>query len=101
MTYQIYAPVILDTLSAQPYRWVPIHRRSPLDGRRLRQLRKAAGLSQPRLAITAGLSVSAVTDIEQGVTTNPKLSTLEALAQTLGVDVADLLVEPEPEGVAS
>lgn len=58
-------------------------------GPRLRATRRAAGLSQQQLADRAGLSVSAVSKAEQGLT-DPRGPTLEALARALGVTEADL-----------
>ena len=46
---------------------------------RIRTARKAAGLSQPGLAERANVGVSTIRDIEQGVTTDPRLSTVEAI----------------------
>lgn len=72
-----------------------------MDGRRLRQLRKSAGLTQIALAMKAGLALATITSIEQGAQTDIKLSTLEALAAALEVEVSDLLAEFEPEAAAS
>jgi transcriptional regulator with XRE-family HTH domain len=60
-------------------------------GRRLRGLREAQGLSQQALAGAAGLSISVVTQLEQGLKGDPRLSTAAALARALGVTVDDLL----------
>lgn len=64
-----------------------------MDGKRVAALRNAAGLTQVALAMRAGLDPSLVSRIERG-SANPTLSTVEALAQALGVTVADLLAEP-------
>ena len=64
---------------------------------RLKQLREARGMSQQVLAITAGLSVSIVARMEQGVKEDPRLSTLLKLAQALDVGVGDLLMTPRPK----
>jgi transcriptional regulator with XRE-family HTH domain len=58
---------------------------------RLKQLRHAAGISQQELASRAGLSVSVVCQIEQGRRTDPRISTLKAVADALGVSVAVLV----------
>jgi transcriptional regulator with XRE-family HTH domain len=57
-------------------------------------LRKAAGLTQQQLAVAAGLSVSIVSQIEQGTTPDPRGSTLAALAGVLQVAVDELLRPP-------
>jgi transcriptional regulator with XRE-family HTH domain len=69
---------------------------------RLRELRTAAGLTQQALAVKAGLSVSAVVQIENGTIPDPRISTVRALAKALGVSLSLLgeeegdLPPPEP-----
>jgi transcriptional regulator with XRE-family HTH domain len=58
----------------------------PLIARRVKELREKAGLTQQDLAIKSGLSVSNLSQIEQGKTPDPRMSTLLALASALGVD---------------
>ncbi len=60
---------------------------------RIRELRNLKGVSQARLAVTAGMDPATLNRIEQGKG-NPNLRTLEKLADALGVGVVDLL-EPE------
>ncbi|MGW1275656.1 tetratricopeptide repeat protein [Streptomyces tsukubensis] len=55
-------------------------------GRRLRDLRLRAGLSQERLAHRAGVSVRALTDMERGHTPGPQRRTVQALARALELD---------------
>jgi transcriptional regulator with XRE-family HTH domain len=64
-------------------------------GARVRQLRIEARLSQQALAVAAGLSMSVVAQLEQGVRADPKISTVAALARALGVSV-DALLEGAP-----
>jgi transcriptional regulator with XRE-family HTH domain len=75
-------------------------------GDRLKKLRTEARLTQQALAMKAGLSVSVVAQIEQGVNDDPRLSTLRALAKVLGATMNDLTgnddegqepPQPEPE----
>ena len=54
-------------------------------GMRLRALREAAGLSQLQLAAASGLSHEVISRLELGRCW-PKVSTVRALAQTLGVE---------------
>ncbi|HEX5270530.1 MAG TPA: helix-turn-helix transcriptional regulator, partial [Gemmataceae bacterium] len=57
---------------------------------RLKQLRMAAGLTQQALAMRAGLSISAVVQIELGRIPDPRGSTLKALARAIGTTVDHL-----------
>jgi transcriptional regulator with XRE-family HTH domain len=66
-------------------------------GKRLRQLRDAAKLTQRELSIRAGITTNAISELERGVATNPEYQTLQALARALDVSVAELLAEPEVE----
>lgn len=60
----------------------------------LKALREARGLSIRELAARAGISHVALLKIEAGGV-DPRLGTLEALAEALGVSVVDL-VAPKP-----
>lgn len=62
-------------------------------GRRFKALREAAGLSQQAVAQRAGVSLSVVFQIEQGKKKDPKLSTVAALADALGMTVGELADE--------
>jgi transcriptional regulator with XRE-family HTH domain len=64
---------------------------------RLKALRKAKDMTQQALAVKAGLSVSAVVQIENGTIPDPRLSTVRALARGLGVTLNDLGAEDEDE----
>jgi transcriptional regulator with XRE-family HTH domain len=60
-------------------------------GARIRARREAAGLTQQQLAARAELALSVLTKLEQGKATDPKLSTLRALARALGVTLDELV----------
>lgn len=62
---------------------------------RLKELRKAAGLSQQELATRCGFSWSMVASLEQGKARNPTLETLRALSRVLGVTLDDLAGESQ------
>lgn len=64
-------------------------------GRRLRHHRREAGLTLAALAGRVGLSASALSLIENGKR-EARVSVLAALAETLGVDVQDLLTGGPP-----
>jgi transcriptional regulator with XRE-family HTH domain len=61
----------------------------------LRLARERAGLTQQQLAVAAGLSVSIVSQIEQGKTPDPRVSTVTSLARALGVGIQDLVSREE------
>jgi transcriptional regulator with XRE-family HTH domain len=57
---------------------------------RMRELREAKGLSQAQAAVAAGMNPATWNRLEQGKG-NPNLRTLERVADSLGVQVVDLL----------
>ncbi|ALL75593.1 XRE family transcriptional regulator [Pseudonocardia sp. EC080610-09] len=61
-------------------------------GERLRSARTAHGLSVGALAARAGIGKGSLSELENG-SRNPTLSTLYALANTLGLPVSHLLAE--------
>jgi transcriptional regulator with XRE-family HTH domain len=66
-----------------------------LFGRRLRELREAAGLRQVDVGTRAGVSTAYVSELERGGR-GPTLDVIYALARALGVPVARLF--PDPDG---
>ena len=72
-------------------------------GQRLREARKAEGLTQEGLARRASVSLNGVRQIETGERTDPHVSTVTKLAFALNVPLSDLVVvdaplpEPDPE----
>ncbi|MFM2043367.1 MAG: hypothetical protein RLY86_1943 [Pseudomonadota bacterium] len=60
-------------------------------GIRLRELRKAHGLTQEDLAARSGLSVDTLSAMENGADTKPRLETLESLAAAFAMPVAQFL----------
>ena len=58
-------------------------------GRRLRELRRAAGLTQRDLARQSRVTRKFIQEVEDG-TSNPSLETIVLLADGLGCEVADL-----------
>jgi transcriptional regulator with XRE-family HTH domain len=69
--------------------------------RYVKQRRHAAGMTQQQLAVAAKLSISVVTQLEQGAKEDPRLSTVVALAGALGVTVDELLEEELPAEAAA
>jgi transcriptional regulator with XRE-family HTH domain len=60
---------------------------------RVRRLRKRRGLTQEEVARRAGLTLNSYGDIERGHVRDPHLSSLEAIAQALGVPIQELVSE--------
>jgi transcriptional regulator with XRE-family HTH domain len=59
-------------------------------GQRVRDARKAAGLTQRQLAEAAGVDLSRLRQLEQGVVADPRVSILRAVAKALKVSWEDL-----------
>ena len=59
-------------------------------GRRIKELREQAGLSQSRFGALLGKTTETVSRLETGATV-PNLTMLESVAEHLGVHVANLL----------
>jgi len=59
--------------------------------RRLKKLRESAGLTQQELGTRAGISISNLAQLEQGQRTDPRLSTVLAIARALGVRPSKLI----------
>ncbi len=64
-------------------------------GREVRRRREERGWSQPKLAVEAGMAVSAVSQIETGKR-RPSANSLEKLAGALEVEVRDLFPLEQP-----
>jgi transcriptional regulator with XRE-family HTH domain len=71
-----------------------------LVGERLRAARRERGLSVGALAEAAGVGKGSLSEIENGIR-NPTLSTLYAVAGTLGVPLATLIAERAGTRIAS
>ncbi len=65
-------------------------------GKRIREIRKARGWSSDKLAEKVGTAGAYIREIELGKR-RPSLKMLEKIAQALGVSVAELLEEHEPD----
>ena len=63
-------------------------------GRQVKSFREERGWTQPKLAVEAGMAVSAVNQIENGKR-SPSAASLIKLATALGVEVADLFPKVE------
>ena len=63
-------------------------------GERIRRYRESAGLTQEALARAAEIGRVTLVRLENGEQ-SPRFKTLKAVAEALGVDAPDLLVEPE------
>jgi len=81
---------LLDFSNEEAHTELPMAEQAAPIGPQLRKLREQKQLTQQALAVAAGVSVSLVTQIEQGRTGDPRLSTLRALAGALGVSLDEL-----------
>ena len=63
-------------------------------GERVRRYRESAGLTQKALARAADIGRVTLVRLEKGEQ-SPRFKTLKAVADALGIDSPDLLVEPE------
>ena len=57
----------------------------------IRELRRKKGLSQMELARRAGVKQSVISYIESGRTKHPRIDTLAAIADVLGVSIEKLM----------
>ena len=63
-------------------------------GARIKEIRKKRGLTQVQLAKKAGISQSALSDIESQISSKrPSATTIQLLASALGTTVAELMGE--------
>lgn len=69
-------------------------------GKRIRDARKAAGLTQEEVARRAGMSLKGMGDIERGDIPDPHYSSLSKIARALGVSIGALMEEPAPKVLA-
>lgn len=60
----------------------------------IREIRKAKGLSQKEVVLSAGLDAGQYSRIESGKT-DPSISTLEKIAKAIGVKTAELFIEKD------
>ncbi|BCL29352.1 helix-turn-helix domain-containing protein [Streptomyces aurantiacus] len=65
-------------------------------GQRIKELRRAAGMSQADLATAMGRSESWVSQVERGVQPVERLAILQALADALGTSVRDVRPDAPP-----
>jgi transcriptional regulator with XRE-family HTH domain len=68
-------------------------------GERIKRHRERAGLTQQQLATKAGISLSNLSQIEQGQKEDPRISTVQAIAAALGMGL-DALVSDSGERAA-
>lgn len=64
----------------------------------LRREREKAQLTQAELSHLSGVPQAVISDIEKGITQNPRLETVKKLAMTLKFDITDFSIEKEAAG---
>lgn len=57
-----------------------------LDIQRLKEAKKAKKITFDNLSVESGIPVSTIYDIFRGVTTSPRIDTIEAIEKALGLD---------------
>ena len=62
-----------------------------MNGKKLRELRKASGKTLREISYEADVTEYAITLIETGKTPNPGIETLIALARAIGCKITDFL----------
>lgn len=62
----------------------------------MRRLRVAAGLSQDQLGHDAGVDRTYVSRLERKME-NPSIGVIEKVSKALGVHIAEMFVEPDPD----
>ena len=65
----------------------------------LRQLKKQKKMTNQQLSIASGVPLGTVNKLMSGVTDNPKLPTVQAIAKALGTTVDGITNDTMPEGV--
>ena len=65
----------------------------------MRRLRVAKGFSQERLADEAEVDRTYISRLERKME-NPSIGVVEKIAEALGVHIAELLVQPDPDDIA-
>jgi len=63
-------------------------------GERIAALRRARNISLPDLAKQSGVSKGYLSQLENGIITNPSIDTISKVAQALDITVAELLETP-------
>ncbi len=64
-------------------------------GKRIATLRKSQGYSQEEFAEATGKMINTISNIERGLA-DPKFTTLNAIANTLNVNISDLFYDIPP-----
>ena len=62
-------------------------------GETLKEERRRAGLTQGELADKSGVGITTIVRIERGQITEPRVTTLRKLADTLDISTRDLLAD--------
>jgi len=60
-------------------------------GKKIKYFRTKAGLSQQKLANNTDLSISAITNLEQGIAQQPTIQTMVKIADALNISIDELV----------
>jgi transcriptional regulator with XRE-family HTH domain len=72
-----------------------------VNGARIRELRRARGMTIEQLAVRVGIGYETLATIERGARSMPLRLTLAAIADGLGVTVEDITITPDEPAEAS
>jgi len=72
----------------------------PSPGKRIRERRKARGLTLQDVADAAGLTAGFISQVERGIAA-PSLSSLTAISRVLGTDPGELFAQPPSPGTTT
>ena len=62
-----------------------------INNKRIIELRKEKNISRYMLAIKSNIPRATLRDIEKGITTNPRIETVKAIAKALEVDINEII----------
>lgn len=62
-----------------------------MNGKKLYEIRKKSGKTMRQISIESGVTEGQIRNIESGVTRNPRIETLAALAKVLSCEVIDFM----------
>lgn len=62
-----------------------------MNGQKLRAIREASGKTLRQISYESDVTQTQIYNLENGITTNPRIETLQKLARVLGCEISDFL----------